>query len=228
VSARRAPPPLVAITPGTASPGGVGELERRVAAALQGGLAGLLVRESELEDGPFAELALRLRARAPDLWIALHDRPHLALATGADAVHLGWRSLAPLEVRPWLDPGIAIGLSTHAEDPGERWAGADYLFHGPVYATAKPGPLGPGAKAPIGPGAKAPIGTGARAPIGLDGLAEGVRRAAVPVLGLGGITPARVAEVRASGAAGVAVLSGLLAAGDPAARAAEYLAALAS
>jgi thiamine-phosphate pyrophosphorylase len=206
VSAPRLPPPLVAITPGTACSRGVGELERRVAAALAGGLGGLLLREPELDDGPFAELARRLRARAAGLWIGLHDRPHLARFTGADAVHLGWRSLAPLEVRAWLERSIAIGLSTHAEDPSERWSGADYLFHGPVYASAKPG---------------------AAEPIGVEGLARGVRRAAVPVHALGGITPERVAEVRASGAAGVAVLGGLLAAGDPYARATEYLTALA-
>jgi thiamine-phosphate diphosphorylase len=204
VSPRR-PPALVGITPGTAAEEGQ-ELERRVARALAGGLAGLVLREPGLEDRDYLALALRLRARGPGLWLALHDRPHLVRAAGADAVHLGWRSLAPAEVRPWLDAGIAVGLSTHAGDAAGRWEGADYLFHGPVYAAGKPG---------------------AADPVGPAGLAEAVRRARVDVLGLGGITPERAAEVRSSGAAGIAVLSGLFGGADPASRAREYLGALA-
>jgi len=200
----RLPPPLVGLTTGAERPD-LSELERRIHAALRGGLPGVLLREPALDDRPLAELAARLRARAPQLWIGLHDRPHLVQATGADGVHLGFRSLAPAGVRGWLPGHVAVGLSTHAADDAARWRGADYLFHGPVFATAK---------------------VRALEPIGPAGLAAAVARAPVPVLGLGGITPERVAAVRAAGAAGVAVLSGLIGSADPARAAAAYLAAL--
>jgi thiamine-phosphate diphosphorylase len=177
-----------------------------VARAAAAGLRGVLLREPELEDGPFLELARELaRALAPwpDAWLGLHDRPHLARAAGAAGVHLGGASLEPSVVRAWLAPDVALGLSSHAGDDPARWAGADYLLHAPFGAV-------PGKGAPLGP----------------SGLAAAVRAAACPVWALGGIGPGDVAAALDAGARGVAVQRGLLGAPDPARAAQAYLAGL--
>ena len=210
MSGRRAPPRLIALTVGDATPERLDELERRVADAVRGGLEALLLREPALEDGPFAALAGRLRGRFPELWLALHDRPHLAPAVGAVAVHLGFRSLAPEHVRPWLDADVALGLSTHAGDSDAGAGGElDYAFHGPVHPVSKPV-----AQEPVGSGGLARFveACGARFPAG--------------VWALGGLRPEHCGEVLAAGARGVAVLSGILPSRDPAGRARAYLRAL--
>jgi thiamine-phosphate pyrophosphorylase len=199
VTARRLPPPLLALTPGV--PLRAGELEARVRAAVGAGLCGVLLREPSLADGPFLELAARLRELLGEGWLGLHDRGHLAAACRADGVHLGFRSLRPVELRGWLPEEVAIGLSTHAGDDPACFESADYLFHGPVFSTPKPVPLDP---------------------VGPEGLASAVRGTTLPVWGLGGITPARVEDVLAVGARGVAVLSGLLGSPDPARAAAAF------
>ncbi len=207
MSAVRLPPALVALTPGHAQAGRTGELERRVRAALEGGLRGVLLREPELEDGPFEALAGRLRALLNGVggWLGVHDRAHLAASARADAVHLGFRSLAPAALRTWLDGETGIGLSTHAGDPPAERAAADYVFHGPVFATPKPFPL---------------------EPVGCAGLRRDVSASTRPVWALGGIEPAQVGEVLASGVRGVAVLSGILPSDDPRRGAAAYVQAL--
>lgn len=203
MSAARLPPTLLALTPGD----GAGDLAARVARAAAAGLRGVLLREPELEDRPYLELAralARMLAPWPDAWLGLHDRPHLAAAAGAAGVQLGVASLAPAHVRIWLDPRIALGFSSHAGDDPERWRGADYLVHAPYGAVPDKGlPLGPA------------------------GLAAAVRAASCPVWALGGLEPGDVPAVRAAGARGVAVLRGVLGADDPAAAARAWLAALA-
>jgi thiamine-phosphate diphosphorylase len=200
----RLPPRLVAITPGTLADV---ELVARVRAAVDGGLRALVVREPQLADAPFLALAEALRAevdrRGPG-WLCVHDRPHLAAACRADAVHLGWRSLRPDEIA-WLDRAVARGVSTHAGDDRSRWERADYLFHGPVRETRKAHAL---------------------APIGFDGLAQACAATRVPIWALGGMKPEHAAQAAASGARGMAVLSGLIPARDPAASAAAYSAAV--
>jgi thiamine-phosphate diphosphorylase len=197
-------PRLVALSPGdlrddsgAAALAFLAALER----ALGAGLPGLLLREPQLADRDFLALGERVRklsARA-GAWLAVHDRAHLAAALGADALHLGFRSLAPRELRPWpagAHPcGIALGLSTHAHDDPRAWADADYLFHGPLHAT--------------------PSKAGRLEPVGADGLARALAATTRPIRALGGVTP------------GVAVRAGLLPAADPAAATRAYLAGLA-
>jgi thiamine-phosphate pyrophosphorylase len=201
----RLPPPIVALTPGDVAAGGAGELRRRVALAFGAGLRGVVLREAGLGDRAYLELARELRralAREAGGWLCLHDRPHLAREVGADAVHLGGRSLPLDAVRDWLDAGVAIGLSTHADDDPATWRGADYVVHGPVQRTAKPQ---------------------AREPIGFEGLARAAAAGSVPVWALGGLEPRDARAVRASGARGLAVWSGILPRGDPAGRARSYV-----
>lgn len=190
----RLPPPILAFSPGTLASDDMGSFVARVTRCRELGLRGLVLREKQLSDRDYLALARLLREALPredEGWLALHDRPHLALAARADAVHIGGRSLPPVRVREWLAHEIALGLSTHAPEEADSWSGADYLVHGPVCATTK--------------------GDTRIEGIGFDALARGVARARVPVWALGGLGPEHAAHVARSGARGMAVLGGLLA-----------------
>ncbi len=200
------PPALVALTPGDLDERSARAWLIGVEALFAAGWRGLVLREFRLADRAYLELARALRSawpRASGGWLCVHDRAHLAAAIEADSIQLGRASLAPGLVRPWLDARCAIGLSTHAEDPSERWTDADWIVHGPVQRTNKPN---------------------ARAPVGWDGLKRAVERSRAPVWALGGLAPEHVAQARACGAAGVAVWSGVFGRPDPIAAAKAYLA----
>lgn len=203
----RLPPALLCISPGGLEGAQAGawlaQLERAVAA----GLRGLILREPRLADGSFLELARAVRARldaGAGGWLALHDRPHLVAAAGADGVHLGGRSLAPGRVAAWLGTGRSVGSSSHEGDAPDARRGAHHLLHAPVFAV--PG-KGPG--------------------MGELNLARAVESAGVPVWGLGGVQPENVGAVVAAGCRGVAVLRGVFAHADVEARTRAYLTALA-
>jgi thiamine-phosphate pyrophosphorylase len=175
-----------------------------VEAALDGGLPAVQLREKDLPGRPLFALAERLRAATARTGALLfvNDRVDVAIAAGADGVHLGGGSV-PIEVaRRLVGPEALIGVSTHAS--GEATAGADFAFFGPVWAT-------PG-KTAVGP---------AR-------LAAAAAAATIPVLAIGGVTAGRMGEVRAADAAGAAVIRAILAAPDPTAATRELLAALAA
>jgi thiamine-phosphate pyrophosphorylase len=186
------PPRLLGLTPGVTTSAAEGHaLARRIGAAVDGGLTGLVLREPLLPDGPYLALARICRARVA--WLALHDRPHLVAAARADAVHLGFRSLTPSEARGIVAAHVAIGFSGHVGDPPELLAAADYSTFGPIYPTDSK--------------------RGLRVATGLAPLAERCSVARHPVFALGGVTVARVGECRAHGAYGVAVIGALL--GEP-------------
>lgn len=194
------PPRLLALSPGDLVLGeGLvarkADLLGRVRGAFRGGLRGVLLREPQLSDAAFSELAVDLGAILEGGWLGLHDRPHLVRGIGAQGVHLGFRSVSALEARQCVGPDVAIGVSTHAGDRPSAWEGADYLFHGPVFA-----PLSKSAH-------QDPVG-----PIGLQAFVE---LAEVPVWGLGGMTPERAPVVIEAGAMGVACLGGILPDADP-------------
>jgi thiamine-phosphate diphosphorylase len=104
-----------------------------------------------------------------------------------------------------LGHGAWIGYSAHTALEAGRAAdeGADFVLLGTIFHSATHAD---------------------RVPLGSERLGEGVRAAGVPVLAIGGVTSARIALVRASGAYGVAVLGGVWHAADAAAAAAEYAA----
>lgn len=198
-------PRLIALSPGTLVEASVRPFLAALEAAFAAGLPGFLLREPALPDRAYLALAAALeplRARFAQPWFGVHDRAHLAAALRADAVHLSFRSLHPRELRAWLAPGIALGLSTHAGDDPGGWRGSDYVFHGPLHRTAsKP----------------------ASAPIGLEGLARAAQRAPCPLLALGGVAPSDLAGLRRAGVHGAAVLSGILGPPDPARATRAYL-----
>ena len=200
------PPTLVLVTDRHAVTGR--ELLDVVAAALDAGLPAVQLREKDLPGRPLLALAERLRAlttRAGAL-LFVNDRVDVAMAAGADGVHLGGGSMPAEVVRGLLPPGALVGVSAHA--PAElATTTADFAFFGPVYATP--------AKAAYGP------------PQGVATLRSAVASARVPVLAIGGVTAGHVAALRAAGAAGVAVIRAILTADDAARATRELLRALA-
>lgn len=181
-----------------------------VHAALDGGVDAVQLREKDLLGAELLHLATVLRqltARYGAL-LLVNDRIDVALAAAADGVHLPRDGFPITAARELLGAGHLIAVSTHT--PGEVAAaaadGADFVVFGPVYATAS----------------KAAFG----APRGTEDLARASAASPIPVLAIGGITAGRIAAVRAAGASGVAVVSAIMAADDPASAARELSRAL--
>jgi len=129
--------------------------------------------------------------------LILNDRLDLAMAVGADGVHLGQSDLPPLDARNIAPDGFLIGLSTHT--PAQVRAASnqpvDYLGFGPIFPTAsKPD---------------------AETPQGIAGLRDVRQLTNLPLVAIGGITVAQVPEVRAAGADAVAMIGALEEATDP-------------
>lgn len=169
---------------------------------LGAGVSAVWLREPEATGADLFRLGRDLlqRTRAAGAALLVGDRADVALALGAEGVHLGHRSPPAARVRPWF-PGW-IGVSCHSEGELQRAqeAGADYAVLSPVYGVPEKGtPLGP--------------------------ALFGRYRASVrlPVVALGGVEPANVAEVLAAGAAGVAAIRALRDAPDPAGAARRLL-----
>ncbi len=178
-----------------------------VEACLGSGLRAVQLRERDLAAGDLLAMARELRGLTGrhGARLLINDRADVALAVGADGIHLPERGLPPAVARRLLGPDGLIGLSTHAPESAEAAAGADFVVFGPVYDTPSKRAYGPAQ--------------------GLVALAAACRRSPVPVLAIGGVTAARLPELREAGAAGVAVIRALLGAEDPAAATKELLAA---
>jgi thiamine-phosphate pyrophosphorylase len=169
-------------------------------AALEGGADALQVREKEL---PAREIAARTRALVTAAHrvgaaVVVNDRADIALACGADGVHLGAEDLGIADARRLAGTRLLIGASTHTPEEADRAVaeGADYCGVGAMFATGtKPGV----------------------APRGADALRAYLgRHGAVPHLAIGGITPGNVGALAAAGARGVAVSVCVCGADDPA------------
>jgi thiamine-phosphate diphosphorylase len=166
------------------------------AAALEGGATALQLRAPELDDEALLPLAVRLagRCRAAGVLFVVNDRVEVALASGADGAHVG-QGDDPRDARRRLGSDRVLGISVGdaAEGRAAHAGRADYLGV-TVWATATK------------PEARAR---------GLEGVREVAAATPLPVVGIGGITPANAAEVLEAGAAGVAVISAVAAAHDP-------------
>ncbi len=168
------------------------------------------LREKDLDARPLLELARELReiCRRYQVPMLINGRIDVALAAGADGVHLPSDGISPQDARKLLGPSKLIGVSTHDANEIARAAaqGADFAVFGPVFA-------------PISKGTYA-------APCGRDGLAAACRAASIPVFALGGISAASLPELRNSGAAGAAAIGAVIGADDPAQAVREVLEAL--
>jgi len=187
------------------------DLVATVRAALLGGVRGIQLREKDLSAAELYPLALELRQLTWEFGarLLINDRIDLALAVDADGVHLGSHSLPIAVARQLLGDQRIIGVSTHHPDEVGRAAvaGADFVTCGPVYATPS--------KAHYGP------------PLGLEAFAAATINAPLPVFALGGVTLARLPELRAGGCARVALIAAILSADDPMAATQLLLRALA-
>lgn len=170
-----------------------------VAEALAGGARAVQLRNKGESARELLAVGRELRAltREAGALFFVNDRLDVALALEADGLHVGPRDLPVAAVRRHVPDGFLVGRS--ADDPRvARQAvddGADYIGCGTVYATATKDDAGD--------------------VIGPDGLRRVVEAVPVPVVGIGGVTPNRAAEVVATGAVGVAVVGAVMAAADP-------------
>ncbi len=167
-----------------------------VAGAIQGGATCIQVREKEMSSRDLYHLSLQLRTltREKQIPLIINDRLDIALAVGADGIHLGQEDLPAAVARRLIPPDMILGVS--AENVRQaleaQAAGANYLGVGAVYATSTKPDAGE--------------------PMGLAALAEICRRVDLPVVGIGGIHAGNAGEVIAAGAQGVAVVSCVVAA----------------
>jgi thiamine-phosphate pyrophosphorylase len=175
-------------------------LEAVVDAALQGGAKAIQLREKDLSARALYELAQRLLpiVRSRGAAFLINDRIDLVMALPLDGVHLARTSLPPAEARRLLGASRLVGISCHTvEEAMEAQEGADFIVLGPVFPTPSKVAYGP--------------------PVGLERLREVRRRIGLPILGIGGVTATNAAEVIAAGADGVASISAVMSAVDPAA-----------
>ncbi len=187
------------------------DLDDLLEAVLAGGCRLVQLREKEWPSGRLYPLARRLaaRCRAAGAVFVVNDRVDLAVAAGADGVHLGQDDLPPEAARPLLRPGMILGLSTHSVEQARaaQAAGADYVAVGSMFPT----------------GTKPDFQL-----VGPDLVRKLRAEIRVPLIAIGGITLDNVGEVVRAGADGVAVISAVCAAPDPRAATERFLDAIAS
>jgi thiamine-phosphate pyrophosphorylase len=179
--------------------------------ALDAGCRWISVREKDLPPAEQVALARELSAIARDFAavLTLHGNAALAKSSSADGLHLpeGGDMTA---ARAALGPTALVGISVHGIDQLRNLdpAVVDYAIAGPVYVSpSKPG---------YGPA------------LGSEGLRSLVSQARIPLIGVAGIEPGNVADVIATGAAGIAVMGGVMRAADPGAHTRALLDALAA
>ena len=170
-----------------------------VGAAVAGGVTMVQLREKDAPTRTFIDeaAALRLLLRDKQVPLLINDRVDVALAIGADGVHVGQDDMPLADVRRLMGPVALIGLSITGDEDMARpdAAAADYLGIGPVFPqTTK---------------------ADAAAALGLDGLARLRRAATRPVMAIGGIGRTNASAVMRTGVDGLAVVSGIMAAPDP-------------
>jgi thiamine-phosphate pyrophosphorylase len=183
-------------------PASLDDLLQRVQYAAAAGVDWIQIREKDLSARELVDFtrralagvhreAARHKTNAP--WVIVNDRIDVALAAGAQGVHLSAASVPPAEAISWLRAGnapetFAVGVSCHSLDEAvlAENAGASYVFFGPVYKTPSKVSFG--------------------APQGIDKLAEVCRSIRIPVMAIGGITEANAPACVGAGASGLAAI----------------------
>jgi thiamine-phosphate pyrophosphorylase len=167
------------------------------AAAADGGATAVQLRAPELDDDRLVPLAAAVGRICEDAGVLffVNDRVEVAVASGAAGAHVG-QSDEPGQARAALGPERILGVSVSSADEAiaAEAAGADYLG-----VTIWGSDTKPDAK-----------------PVDLEGLRAVVAAVAIPVIGVGGIDETNAAKVIAAGASGIAVISAVAAAPDPA------------
>lgn len=175
--------------------------------ALKAGCRAVQLREKDLPVREllrmaqlFRELTLKYSAR-----LFINDRVDVALASGADGVHIGHAGIPVSAAKRIIGAKMMTGYSAHGIDEALRAEedGADFITLGPVYDTPS----------------KARYG----APLGPDVLKKVKEKTRIPVFAIGGIRLNRIQEVKEAGADGIALISGVLASKDPGKTTEEYM-----
>jgi thiamine-phosphate pyrophosphorylase len=190
--------------------GGGRALLEIVAAAVEGGVTLVQLRDKEADGRALLEQARALKALLDPAGVPLliNDRVDIALAAGAAGCHVGQTDLPAEAARALLGQGAILGVSldaveqVRALDPEQ----VDYVAYGPFAATAT----------------KADAG----APIGAAGLAAVRALTALPLVAIGGVAATNAGAAIAAGADGIAVVSAIMAAADPAAASRRLRAAI--
>ena len=178
--------------------------------ALAAGMRTIQLRMKTDRTGEFYDMAAALcpLVHAEGGIFIVNDRCDVALAVGADGVHLGQEDLPLADARAVLGPGKLIGISTHtlAQALEAEAGGADYIGFGPIFPTttkAHPVPV-----------------------VGVASLCEVRARVRTPIVAIGGITAKNIGEVLAAGADCAAVISAVLSAPDPSKAMIELISAI--
>lgn len=176
-----------------------------VVAAVQGGVTCVQLREKHLNSRDFVAQAMALKKLLAPYGVPLviNDRIDVALACGAQGVHLGQSDMSVQQARQLLPPEVFIGWSVETMDDVVRSASlpVDYLGVSPIHAT--------------------PTKTDTLSPWGLEGLKQVRLATKLPLVAIGGIHCGNGRDVMSAGADGLAVVSALCAAPDVRAAAAE-------
>ncbi len=185
-------------------------LEQIVCEAVKGGVTIVQLREKELATGEFIARARRLKeALAPyGVPLIINDRADVALASGADGLHIGQSDMSYADARALMGPDKIIGLSVESMEQVElaNSIDVDYIGISPLHST--------------------PTKTDTAQPFGVEGCAAAVSLTRHPSVAIGGINMRNVAETMATGVDGVAVVSAIICAADPCLAATEMLEAI--
>ena len=177
-----------------------------VAAAVQGGVTMVQLREKSATTREFLDEARALKAflKPRGIPLIINDRVDIALAVEADGVHVGQKDMPVDIVRSMIGPGKIIGLSitNHAQLARPDSALPDYLGMGPLYAQTT----------------KADAST----PLGVEGFRALRAETGKPVIAIGGLNAGNSGPVLAAGANGLAVVSAIVSADDPRAAAQAF------
>lgn len=169
-----------------------------VQAAIRGGVTVVQYREKKASTREMIERALDLRdlCRAHGVPFIVNDRVDVALAVDADGVHVGQDDMPARLARKLIGSGKILGVS--AENAAQAIAGmadgADYIGASPIFST--------------------PTKPDAPPPVGVQGLEQMARACSIPIVAIGGINATNAASMLRAGAAGIAVVSAIVAADD--------------
>ncbi len=179
---------------------GLRSLTDLVNRALETGVRLFQLRMKTPHTGEFYDLAAHLcpLVQQGGGTFIVNDRCDVAMAVGADGVHLGQDDLPLADARAFMGPDKLIGISTHNLNQAiqAEAGGADYIGFGPIFPTATkehPDPV-----------------------VGVAGLREVRAKVRIPIVAIGGITTKNIVDVRTAGADCIAVVSAVLSAAEPA------------
>ncbi len=174
------------------------KLVTAVRQALKGGVKAIQLREKDLGTRELLKLAYRMRGltKKYNTRLFINDRLDIALAVGADGVHLTQNSIPADAVRKVVKKKLLIGVSTHSlkEAREAEKAGTDFITLGPIYQTPS----------------KLKYGT----PLGIGTLKKVSREIKIPVFAIGGVKARRINELSSAGAYGIAMISEIFGASD--------------